>query len=146
MKLQIKEGAPDRDPVVIIKCNTIDKNIKKIAEFIKQYMLTITCLKDGKTSQVPIDSVLYIDTVDNRTFVYCANEVYECKQKLVHIEKELANTPIVRISKNCLLNVTYLRSVEPFLNHRMKAQISNGEWLIVSRKYISTLKDKIKSK
>ncbi|AOZ97761.1 LytTR family DNA-binding domain-containing protein [Butyrivibrio hungatei] len=146
MKLQIEEGTADKEPIVIIKCNAIDENIKKISEYIKQYMVKISCIKDGKTFQVPIDLVLYIDTVDNRTFVYCANEVYECKQKLIYVEKELEHTPMVRISKNCLLNVSYLKSVEPFLNHRMKAQISNGEWLVVSRKYISTLKDKIMSK
>lgn len=60
------------------------------------------------------------------------------------LEHELVETNIVRISKNVLLNISSLSCVKPHPNHRLLAELSNGEYLIVSRKYIPILQDKIR--
>ena len=60
------------------------------------------------------------------------------------IESELKNTAVTRISKSMLLNVSKLKSVAPFPNHRMDGEFTNGEHVIISRSCIAGLKEKIR--
>ena len=57
----------------------------------------------------------------------------------------LIRSNVVRISKTVLLNISCLVCVKPYPNHRLLAELNNEENLIVSRKYIPILRDKIRS-
>ena len=57
----------------------------------------------------------------------------------------LLQSNVVRISKTALLNISCLVCVKPYPNHRLLAELNNEENLIVSRKYIPILRDKIRS-
>jgi len=86
----------------------------------------------------------YADTVEGKTFLYTANEVYEITESLSGIEQRLKGNQFVRISKNCLINIDFLKKVEPYSNHRLLAHMKNGEKLIVGRTYIPELKNIVK--
>lgn len=60
------------------------------------------------------------------------------------LEDLLKSTTLLRISKTCILNTTYLKCFYPYPNHRILAELKNGEQLIVSRKYIPSLKKNLK--
>ena len=66
-------------------------------------------------------------------------------QKDTAIEQDLIRSNVVRISKTALLNISCLVCVKPYPNHRLLAELNNEENLIVSRKYIPILRDKIRS-
>lgn len=70
---------------------------------------------------------------------------YLCKKSLLALEESLDNTPFARVSKNCLLNTLYLRCVETYPNYRLKAELDNGEQIIISRNYIDNLYKEVKS-
>ncbi|RGS42845.1 LytTR family DNA-binding domain-containing protein [Holdemanella biformis] len=95
--------------------------------------------------QIPLNKILYFETVDKRTFIYTQQKIFECKKKLSVIEQDLIKANIIRISKTVLLNISCLACVKPYPNHRLLAELNNKENLIVSRKYISSLRDKIRS-
>ena len=88
---------------------------------------------------------MYFETVDKKTFIYTQQKVFECKKLLSVIEQDLITSNIVRISKTVLLNISYLACVKPYPNHRLLVELNNKENLIVSRKYIPILQDKIRS-
>ena len=67
------------------------------------------------------------------------------KKTLSAIEQDLIRSNVVRISKTALLNISCLVCVKPYPNHRLLAELNNEENLIVSRKYIPILRDKIRS-
>ena len=48
--------------------------------------------------------------------------------KLSALEEKLANTTFVRISKNCIVNTAWLKSVSPLWNHRLEALLKNGDY------------------
>lgn len=85
-----------------------------------------------------------MDSADGRTFLYQKESVYECRDTLVVLENKLKKTTFVRISKNCILNTTYLDHVEPLFNHRLKAVLSNGEALVVTRSYVELLRNSLR--
>lgn len=93
--------------------------------------------------RIRADNILYIETVERRTFLYTPDKVYETREPLYQLENQLSDTGITRISKNCLLNVDSLTHICPFTNHRFEATLINGEKVLVSRTYISDLKKKL---
>lgn len=98
-----------------------------------------------KLYQIPLNEVLYFETVDKKTFMYTHHKIFECKMTLSAIEQDLIRSNVVRISKTALLNISCLVCVKPYPNHRLLAELNNEENLIVSRKYIPILRDKIRS-
>ena len=99
----------------------------------------------GDFQRIPLNEVLYFETVDKKTFIYTQQKVFECKKLLSVIEQDLITSNIVRISKTVLLNISYLACVKPYPNHRLLVELNNKENLIVSRTYIPILQDKIRS-
>ena len=97
---------------------------------------------DDKTYILQIASVFYIESVDEHTFIYCKDKVYETDQKLYQIEEVMPKADFVRISKNCILNIRKLNSVRPLLNGKMEVTLTNGEVQIVNRHYLKDFKEK----
>ena len=114
-----------------------------MVSYIRQYAYMVEAFCDGKSFLIPLDEILYFDTTDRKTFLYTNKQVYECRKTLITVENELSNTTIIRINKGTLLNITALVNVSPYPNHRLLAELSNGEHLIISRKYISVLQNTI---
>jgi len=145
LKLTINQGSNKEEPEIFINCSYVDKTLKKIIDYITQFTFTVEGENSGKMYQLPIDKIFYIESVDGRTYLYDKTNSYLCKKSLQALEEALENTPFARASKTCLLNTFYLRCVETYPNHRLKAELSNGEQIIISRNYIDSLYKKIKS-
>ncbi len=85
-----------------------------------------------------------METVDSKTFLYTKEHTYLCRQSLTTLEDRLKHMTFVRVSKSCILNISHLKCVAPFVNHRLKAELTNGEQLIISRNYIDALKAQLR--
>lgn len=89
------------------------------------------------------DDVLYIDTVDRRTFFYTAGGVYETGRKLYELEEQLRERDFFRGSKSLLVNFNAIRSLRPDLGGRLRLTMQGGETLYVSRQYAPYLKKRL---
>ena len=138
MKVEIDENIEYTEEIARLQCRYKTTRIRKLAYMIQQFGMQIEVSKEEKTIQVDVDDILYAETVDRKTFLYSDNEIYYYKGTLTKLEEELKVTSFLRISKTTLLNVRYL-------NHRLKATLTNGEYLIISRNYIQNLKDYLKN-
>ena len=128
-----------------IRYPEMTKRISKLVQCIKQYDLEIEGYQDDKMYQIPLDQVYYIEVVDRKTFVYLDQTVYESRKTIRAIETMLEETTIIRIGKSVLLNISMIKSAKPYPNHRIMVELVNGEQLLVSRKYIDSLKERIRS-
>lgn len=144
MKLTINQNRNQTESEVIINCAYVDKPVQKIIHYVTQLSVTLEGELNNKIYQLSMDKIYYIESVDGKTYLYDKNNSFLCRQSLLNLEDVLKNTPFTRASKTCLLNTSYLRCVEPYPNHRLKAELSNGEHLIISRNYIHPLKEKLK--
>lgn len=144
MKLSIHQDKQFTETEVIINCAYVDKRLQKLTDYIRQYSFSLECESDGNQYQLPIEDIYYIESVDSKTFLYDHERTYSSRQTLTTLEEQLKNMTFVRISKSCLLNVSYLKCVVPYANHRLKAELKNGEQLIISRSYVETLKNKLR--
>ena len=144
MKLSIHQDEHFTETEVIINCAYIDTRLQRLTDYIRQYTFSLECESEGNLYQLPIEDIFYIESVDSKTFLYDYERTYSCKHTLTALEEKLKNTTFARISKSCLLNISYLKCVAPFANHRLKAELKNGEQLIISRNYVEVLKDKLR--
>lgn len=54
---------------------------------------------------------------------------------------ELPGWMFVRVSKSVILNVNKIKSLAPAFGGRYEALLKNGEKIIISRQYVSSLKE-----
>lgn len=90
-----------------------------------------------------VSKVIYLESVDRRTYVYTAEEVYESNLKLYELEQQLEEYGFFRVSKSCVIQLKYIKSLKADINRRIKVTLENGEQLIVSRQYADALKQKL---
>ena len=79
-------------------------------------------------------------SMDGNAFFYCQKEVFSSKQKLYEFEALCVGTMLFRCSKSMILNAGKIDYVLPSLSGRFEAVLDNGEKVIISRQYVSTLK------
>ena len=145
MKLVINQGLDCDESEVIINCRYMDERLKRLAQYIEQFTFCLEGYRGDELLRVPIEKICYIESVDGRTLLYQEKEVFQSRESLIALEKLLSGTPFVRISKSCLVNISYLHCVRALMNHRMEATLQNGEKLLISRTYINDLKEKMKN-
>lgn len=143
MKLIIDQSLENKDVEITIKCGLIDPKLERLIEQIRLYSFSLTGRKNGSTYIIQLDDIFYFESVDEKTFIYSNDEVFECDLKLYEVEEQLSSTNFTRISKSCILNTLKLKSVRAMLNGKLEALLLNNEKVIVNRHYVKSLKDKL---
>ena len=124
----------------MVRCHDINGEVVSIVEKLKNGDSILLGIKDGKTFQINVKDIFYIESVDNKTYIYLQKDVFETKLKLYELEEKLKGTKLFRCSKSMILNIAKIRSVSPSVNSRLEASLINGEKVIISRQYVGTLK------
>jgi DNA-binding LytR/AlgR family response regulator len=121
----------------------MDNRLQHLIDYIRQYSFSLKGSLEGQNYNISLENILYIDSVDGKTFLYCKEKIFESKETLTSLEQYLFSTPFVRISKSCIMNTNALKSVRILMNHRMEANLINGEKLIITRNYMENVKRKL---
>lgn len=143
MKVTILDVKPGEEEELILKCNTIDEDIMKLINGFKHGNVKLNAYKDGKIHLVEPSDIYYFESVDTKVFAYCMSDVYEIKSKLYELEKELFSRDFFRSAKSTILNLNKIKSLTPAFGGRYEALLKNGEKVIISRQYVSVLKEKL---
>ena len=143
MKITITEPSEGEEDEIIVRCRHMDQQLLKLIYAIKAGRERITALQDGDYFQVAPDEIYYFEAVDSKVFLYLDKEVYETKLKLYELEEIFRNTDFFRASKSCIVNLAKVKSLSPAFNGRFEAFMRNGERVMISRQYVSALKEKL---
>jgi DNA-binding LytR/AlgR family response regulator len=143
LKLIIDQSLDHKEVEITIKCGLIDSELEKLISQIRLYFFSITGKKDGSSYLVRLEDIFYFESIEEKTFIYCDKDVFECDLKLYELEQQLAETHFVRISKSCILNIMKLESVYALLNGKLEAKLSNGEKVVITRHYVQSVKEKL---
>lgn len=142
MKLFIEQSDEYGETEIHIKCGIIDENLQKVIDELQIMMFSISGIKDGATHKIPLKDIYYFESVDDRTFIFCEHDVFECKLKLYEIEKRIEEQSFSRISKSVIVNITKIKSIRPKIEGRFEALLLNGERQIINRHYVNDLRRK----
>mgnify|MGYP005858254523 CR=1 FL=1 len=143
MKITIDEQSNKDDIEVIIKGSKNDKIVKSIYQTLLYYDTSIIAKKEQKKYTITLNRILYFDTVDNKTFAYTKDDIYDVQQRLYQLEERLEHTPFLRVNKHTILNIKKIKTFHSTINGRMEAKLLNGERIKISRRYVPNLKDKL---
>ena len=143
LKFTIEQSSDNNEVEINIKCGQIiDEKLQKLIDQIRLYSFSIVCKKDKEIYQISLKDAYYIESVEEKTFVYLEKEVYESNLKLYELEEQLKNTSYIRVSKSIILNIEKLQSVKPLINGKLEANLKNNEKIFINRHYVPEFKKK----
>ena len=140
MKLFFTQKQVD-EPEVEIRNTLRDEYVQKLEQYIRRYERVLVGEDNGRQYRILQRDVCYIESVDQKAFIYTSSNVYRSADRLHQIEADMGSSGFIRVSKSCLINVNFLESVTSLTNSRLEATMSNGERVCVSRMYIPGIKD-----
>ncbi|MHB8061387.1 MAG: LytTR family DNA-binding domain-containing protein [Ruminiclostridium sp.] len=143
MKIQINEDSSFDDTEIIINCKQMNDAILKIVAMFRVLDLKLTGMKDNQTYILDVSKIMYIDTVDKRTYFYTDTNVYETPLKLYELEEQLEASEFFRAGKSTIINFNYIKALKPDIDGKVLVTMTNGEKLFVSRQYAVTIKKKL---
>ncbi len=142
-KITLKTVPPAEEEEIIVKCHEVSDEVLSVLEKLKSDEALILGIRDGEVFRIPVKDVFYAESVDNKTYLYLRQNVYETKLKLYEIEERFRATKLFRCSKSMIVNIAKIRSVAPSVNGRLEAKLQNGEVVLISRQFVSAFKQKI---
>ena len=143
MKLQINEDPNRSETEIIINCNKTNDKILKIIAMLQVFDMKLTGIRDEQTYILDARKILYIDTVDKKTFLYTSDEVYETPLKLYELEEQLESSDFFRAGKSIIINFNQIKSLKSDIGGKILVTLNNNEKLYVSRQYAVTIKKKL---
>ena len=147
MKVTINTDDKYGETEIIVNCCRMSEKLKNLLNEIQELdqilEAKLTGRKDKRQYILEAANVIYIESVDNRTFIYTSTDVYESSLKLYELEENLSGMDFMRASKNCLFNFKHIQYIEPELDRRYILFMKNGAEIVVSRHYSAVVKKKL---
>ena len=144
MQTRITKIDRDKPEMLEIRCHSISDEVREIIAFVKSRQGQLTGIADERQYEISISDIFYIESVDNKAFIYTKSKVYETRQKLYELEEMLSKKHFLRVSKSTLLNLMKVSAIKPALNSRFTAVLQSGEQVVITRKYVPELKKALK--
>lgn len=143
MKVSLEQDLSLEEIEVLIRYASVNRTVRTLEHLIKSVEKTVACSLDGREVLLGAGDIFYIESVDKRTFIYGESKVYRSGKRLYQLLEELEDAGFLQVSKSCILNGNMLESIRPLVNSRMEATLSNGEKVNVTRKYVSSIREKL---
>ncbi|MBQ7184180.1 MAG: LytTR family transcriptional regulator DNA-binding domain-containing protein [Clostridia bacterium] len=140
MKVTVERIDREREEELIVRCHDPGASWVESVREAASGRRAVCASREGALRRLRLSEIFYFEVVDDRSFIYTRAEVFEAKEKLYEFERLCAGSALFRCSKSMVLNAEKIDYVRPSLSGRFEAVLSNGEKVVVSRKYVADLK------
>ena len=137
MEIKVRKIDGEEREYIEIGCHAEDSRVRSIVRYVKSLDGSVSGSKGERIYEIPVVDIFYIESVDDHTFIYTCKDSFETNLKLYEFEELLKDKCYLRISKSVILNIMKADSIKPALNGRFLCKLTNGEEVIISRKYVS---------
>ncbi len=137
---QITEGEDE----VILKYLNMSPEVEKIYNFISGEKLKLIGQKEDRKVVLEKRLILYIESVDGKTFAYTEEEVFKIDYTLTQLSQILNDINFFRCSKSMILNIDRVKSLKSLASNRIEATMCNGEHIMISRTYAADFRKILK--
>lgn len=144
MKIVLEHS--DDELEILIKGDLGDPKVQEIIAKINSIKKAnkLVLYKDDKEYLCQTEEVSYFSCGNNKVYAYIGKEIYETKQKLYEIAKQLENKPFIQISKSVIVNLDCIRSVEAEFSGNYIAMLKDEQTkLVISRSYMKSFRKKV---
>lgn len=143
MHVELLEDAALADVEVTIRCPKAEGEALRLFTLLNEDRRKLVGTREGETFLLEAGDILYIDTVDRRTFLYAKEAVYESPLRLYELLERLECRDFLRAGKSSLINLRQVQSLRPEFGGRLRCTMANGEVLLVSRQYVPSVKERL---
>lgn len=130
---QIHQGEDE----VILNYKEMNEEVSKIIDFFRNDNRKIVGWKDKIQVVVAVSDILYVESVDGRTYAYTSDDVYKVNYNLVQVEELLRDISFFRCSKSMIMNIDRVMNLKSLSSNRIDATMQNGEHIMITRTYAS---------
>ena len=145
MRVTVEQIGREKEEQVLIQCHEVTESIREIERFVKLRQEKLEGYDADRMYCIPLSDVYYVEAVDNRLYIYTEKNVYELKMKLYAFEENYCSGEFFRCSRTAVVNLMRVSYLRPGLNGRLSARLTNGEDIIISRKYVNALKARLQN-
>lgn len=143
MKISININDEAKDTEIAISCNQLTPEVDKIIATLRILNQQLVVTKGAETFILDVFDIIFIESVDRRTFVYTHNDYFESKLKLYEMEERLCESGFFRASKSVLVQLRHIKSLKNDIDRKIRLTLENGEQIVVSRQYADELKKRL---
>ena len=129
---------------VIIRCTQMTQEIEQLLLFLQSPPKKLVGSRDGTQVVIELAEILYIESVDGKTFVCTAGDVLQAEHTLIQLEQMLNTVNFFRCSKSMILNIDKVAALKSLASNRIDATMKNGEHILISRTYASDFRRRLK--
>ncbi len=148
MKVKIQYVNSPEEECAVLQIYQNHPEIVKLQEIIEKETyktIILSCFLGEEKYSISCEHILFIETIQEKSFVHTGSKIYESKKRLYELE-EILPEQFSRISKSTIMNLKQVEHYSPLANGLMKAVFYNGEETYISRKYLRLLRTKIGGK
>lgn len=131
---------------IVVNGKLSDVRVLKIIELLRNADINtpdnIILKKDDIRIIKELGEIEYFSASSNEVFAHFDNKSYSVKFKLYELES-FSEKGFIRISKSCIVNVKYIKHIEPEFSGNYLIVTKQGEKLVVSRSYFKSFKEYI---
>lgn len=129
---------------VIVRYQTMTPEIQRICNFLDNGQKKIIGNAEDRQVILERNQILYIESVDGRTYAYTEEEVLRLEQTLSQLELLLQEINFFRCSKSMIMNIDKVKALKSLSSNRIDATMCNGEHILISRTYASDFRKRLK--
>ena len=142
MKVTIKKDI-ESGTAVEIHCREVTSETERLERYISRFDERLQATSEGNTYNVQLDEILYIESVDKKTFLYTTGHVLQTEKRLYELEELLDEKTFFRASKSVIVNLNKITKLKPEVTRNILATLTNGEVIVISRRNVKALKELI---
>lgn len=137
---QIEQG----DDELILRYQNLNQEVEYIMNFMSFPKKKLVGLKDCSQVVIDIKEILYIESVERKTFVYFEDDIVRVEYTLTQLERMLNSLRFFRCSKSMIINIDKVKVLDSLASNRIDATMCNGEHIFISRTYASDFRRRLK--
>ena len=120
---------------VLVRYSTLSPEVNQIICILKNENRKLLGISNNEKVIVDISEILYIESVDGRSYAYTQNDVIKLEYTLLQLEQLIGEISFFRCSKSMIINIDKVKSLRSLASNRIDAMMCNGEHVMISRTY-----------
>ncbi len=143
MKYTIEQILSGEDEL-ILRYQRLNGEVEAVLQFMNAPAKKLIGTKNDTQTVIDFADVLYAETVDRKTFIYTADDVFRTELTLSQLEEVLNTVNFFRCSKSMIINIDKIATLKSLASNRIDAALINDEHIIISRTYASEFRKILK--
>ena len=139
MKLHLEKISEGQEEV-LVRYRQMNATVQAICDLVQTPDKKLLVRSDGAQQYLPVDDLLYFESIDGKSFAYTEDSVYQVHHSLKDLVQAYQDRGFFRVAKALVLNLYRIERFKSQSFGRIEATLDNGEKVLISRKYAAKLR------